>query len=210
MKAKQPFVTVVLGITRLILLTGCRNLSPVASFTCNPSSGQCPLTVSFDASASSDPDGSIVSYEWSFGDGGSDTGVTASHTYQTAGTYTTMLKVTDNEGATDSTSLTIQVNEPPCSQCIEIVEWQFGRNHRGAPCVTGVARNDCPYALKYVELFAYFYDADNIEIGSYWHFMSGVAPHEEWSFEIECPISAVWPEVTHASIELHSCTPASR
>ena len=48
-------------------------------------SGTAPLAVAFDGSASSDPDGSIVSYAWTFGDGGSATGATTNHTYQTAG-----------------------------------------------------------------------------------------------------------------------------
>jgi len=53
MKGKRLVVTVALGMLVLVLLTGCGNLSPVASFTCSPSSGEAPLSVSFDASASS-------------------------------------------------------------------------------------------------------------------------------------------------------------
>jgi len=93
------------------------NSPPVASFTRTPSSGEAPLNVSFNASGSYDSDGSIVSYEWDFGDGGSDTGVTTSHTYQNAGTYTAVLRVTDNNGSTDTVSrsitVTVAVNEPP-------------------------------------------------------------------------------------------------
>jgi len=93
------------------------NSPPVASFTVTPSSGVAPLNVSFNASTSSDSDGSIVSYEWSFGDGGSDAGVTTSHTYQNAGTYTAVLRVTDNDGSTDTASrfitVTGVVNQPP-------------------------------------------------------------------------------------------------
>ncbi len=115
MKAKLTAVTIVLGMTVLVLLAGCAALNspPVASFICSPSSGPYPLTVSFNAASSRDSDGTIVSYEWSFGDGGSGTGVTTSHTYQNAGTYTAVLRVTDNDGSTDTASRSVTVTGPP-------------------------------------------------------------------------------------------------
>ncbi len=87
---------------------------PVASFTATPQSGASPLPVSFDASASTDPDGGSLSYSWNFGDGSTGTGVTTSHTYATDGNYIVTLTVTDDEGDTDSYSLTIIVNSSPC------------------------------------------------------------------------------------------------
>jgi len=45
------------------------NALPTASFTATPETGEAPLTVSFDAGASDDTDGTIVSYEWDYGDG---------------------------------------------------------------------------------------------------------------------------------------------
>ncbi|HMW02473.1 MAG TPA: glycoside hydrolase family 44 protein [Acidobacteriota bacterium] len=96
------------SITLLVLPAGTAvNQSPVASATANPTTGAAPLAVSFNGSASTDPDGSIVSYAWNFGDTTSGSGVTTSHTYTTAGTYTATLTVTDNGGKTASTSLTI-------------------------------------------------------------------------------------------------------
>ena len=77
------------------------NQPPVANVTATPTSGTAPLAVTFNGSGSSDPDGSIASYAWTFGDGGTATGVTTTHTYQAAGTYTAVLTVTDNQGATD-------------------------------------------------------------------------------------------------------------
>jgi PKD repeat protein len=74
------------------------NQPPVATFA----SGCTDLTCDFDASASSDPDGDIVSYAWDFGDGSTGSGVQFSHTYTLAGTYTVVLTVTDNEDATDT------------------------------------------------------------------------------------------------------------
>ena len=58
------------------------------------------LTCNFDASGSNDPDGSIASYAWNFGDlSAAGSGVTPNHTYALAGTYTVTLIVTDNDGA---------------------------------------------------------------------------------------------------------------
>ncbi|RMG92259.1 MAG: PKD domain-containing protein, partial [Candidatus Dadabacteria bacterium] len=62
------------------------NAPPTASFAANPSSGVAPLVVAFDGSASFDPDGTIVSFAWDFGDGATETGETAEHTYGAAGT----------------------------------------------------------------------------------------------------------------------------
>ena len=76
------------------------NKAPLAAIFAVPSPDGNPLIFSFDGSQSSDPDGSIVSYAWSFGDGTTGTGVTAQHTYASAGTYTVSLKVTDDDGAT--------------------------------------------------------------------------------------------------------------
>ena len=81
------------------------NLAPVALFT--PSASW--LDVSFDARASADPDGSIASYSWAFGDGGVAHGATAQHTYPAAGTYPVTLTVTDNEGSSAQTTVSVTV-----------------------------------------------------------------------------------------------------
>jgi PKD repeat protein len=66
----------------------------VASFTHNCTE----LSCTFDASGSSDSDGSIVSYSWDFGDGNSATGMTTTHNYAVAGSYAVALTVTDDTG----------------------------------------------------------------------------------------------------------------
>lgn len=68
------------------------------------------LTANFDGSASYDPDGTIVSYAWDFGNGNSGSGATPSHTYAASGTYTVSLTVTDDSGATGTTSHDVSVS----------------------------------------------------------------------------------------------------
>nr|AGF93479.1 secreted protein containing PKD domain protein [uncultured organism] len=103
--------------TETISVSSSPNETPTASFTADPTSGEAPLDVSFEASGSSDPDGSISSYEWDFGDGETGSGETTTHTFDNAGDYTVELTVTDNDGAEDSATETISVssssNEPP-------------------------------------------------------------------------------------------------
>jgi len=71
-------------------------------------------TVQFDGSGSSDPDGTIVSYEWNFGDGAStQSGVVVSHSYDTAGIYTVILTVMDDYGTSAADQTTITVQAPP-------------------------------------------------------------------------------------------------
>ena len=84
------------------------NVAPTAAFT----SGTQELTVSVDGSTSADSDGTVASYAWEFGDGGTATGATASHAYAGSGTYTIKLTVTDDKGATNSTSQPVTVTAP--------------------------------------------------------------------------------------------------
>jgi aryl-phospho-beta-D-glucosidase BglC (GH1 family)/chitodextrinase len=85
------------------------NLPPQASITASPTSGQPGVNVTFNAAASLDPDGVIISYSWNFGDGTTGTGTSILHNYSSAGNYTATLTVTDNEGATDQASVVITV-----------------------------------------------------------------------------------------------------
>ncbi|TQV81518.1 S8 family serine peptidase [Aliikangiella coralliicola] len=86
---------------------GGGNQSPTASFTDSCTA----LACSFDGSASSDPDGTIASYAWDFGDGATGTSASANHTYASAGTYTVQLTVTDNDGASNTTSKSVTVSD---------------------------------------------------------------------------------------------------
>jgi PKD repeat protein len=100
-----------------LVVTAAANQPPNAAFTVSPSSGLPGTWFTFSASGSTDPDGSIASYFWNFGDGNTDSGVTAYNNYAAAGVYTVQLTVTDNDGATDTYSqplvVTAAANQPP-------------------------------------------------------------------------------------------------
>jgi len=85
---------------------------PIANFTFNPNGGDAPITISFDASSSSDSDGTIVGYAWDFGTGDSDNGQTVNYEFTTAGTYNVMLTVVDNDGLDNTTVQQITITEP--------------------------------------------------------------------------------------------------
>jgi len=97
------------GTIRRISFAGS-NTPPTASVQASPTSGPTPLTVSFDGTGSFDPEGRPLSYSWDLnGDGtfGDATGPTASFTYTVPGVYQPSLRVTDDQGASDTTSVTI-------------------------------------------------------------------------------------------------------
>ena len=97
------------------------NELPVSSFTMSEDEGLLPLTISFDASGSTDSDGSISSYEWSFGDGGISSGAMTSHVFDSIGEFEVSLTVTDNEGSTSVAMRTVSVRAAPIAHIIELL-----------------------------------------------------------------------------------------
>lgn len=93
---------------------GGGNQPPSVGASVSPASGPAPLAVTLSGTAF-DPDGFVVSYSWSFGDGGGAVGAVAAHTYASPGTYQATLTVTDNIGATASASATVSVTQPGSS-----------------------------------------------------------------------------------------------
>ena len=92
--------------------------APAAAFTTTPATVVAPgTTISFDATGSTDPQGTITDYQWNFGDGtpvddaGTSTGV--QRAYAARGTYTVTLTVTNNFGQTSTTTHTVTVDDPP-------------------------------------------------------------------------------------------------
>ncbi len=126
-------VTVSLRVTDNDGLTGTDSLiinanlapndQPIALLGADPLSGPAPLEVSFDASTSSDPDGSIVAWEWDFdGDGNfgeadngeqaaADNPQPAAVSYVDPGEYNPAVRITDNGGAMDSASVAVSVQQ---------------------------------------------------------------------------------------------------
>ena len=92
---------------------GSGTLAPLADAS-GPYTADLGTAVTFDGTASSDPDGTIVSYNWNFGDGTTleDGGATPTHTYAAAGTYNVTLTVVDNDGLSDSDSTTASITDP--------------------------------------------------------------------------------------------------
>jgi len=103
------------GSIRRIEYTAAVNQPPVAVAKANPTSGDNPLTVSFDGSASSDPNGDPLSYAWDLdADGAFDDSAAAkpTWTYTAAGTFRVSLRVADGRGGTATDAVTIGVGLP--------------------------------------------------------------------------------------------------
>jgi YVTN family beta-propeller protein len=143
------------GIQRPGAIAIVPNQPPHAAFSVSPSPALRGDTVSFDAAASTDSDGSVARYVWDFGDGGDPVvgGPTAQHAYSFGGTYTVTLTTTDNEGcsltvvfpgqtafcngsAVARTTRQVQVNP----KCIEVTgsASSFVPKYRAARVVPGV------------------------------------------------------------------------
>lgn len=90
------------------------NIVPTASAYASVITGKAPLTVPFSGSGN-DSDGTIVSYNWNFGDGETSSEQNPTHVFQNSGNYTVTLEVTDNSGgtATDTVLIISSDNEPP-------------------------------------------------------------------------------------------------
>ena len=86
------------------------NQPPVADAGSNQTA-EVGVTLTFNGSGSTDPDGTISSYEWDFGDGNTSIGMSTTHAYSTAGTYLVTLTVTDDDGANDTDTAEVIVTD---------------------------------------------------------------------------------------------------
>jgi hypothetical protein len=123
--------------TEVVDVAGCGerstgpNAEPTASFSLTPGSPRAGETVTVDAGGSSDPDGRVASYEWSFGDGTTAGGETATHRYSAPGSYAVELTVTDDSGETDTRVQTVTVGTAT-------LDWRTAADWDGATNETGV------------------------------------------------------------------------
>lgn len=126
------------------------NQAPVAVAGANVTSGSAPLTVNFSSQGSYDPDGTIANYSWNFGDGTSSNQANPSHVYNNAGNYTATLTVTDNGGATASSSVNIAVQQVTNAeifvQSISMSLNSKGRNTSAEALITIKDANGAPAA----------------------------------------------------------------
>ncbi|WP_153032368.1 ThuA domain-containing protein [Amycolatopsis sp. YIM 10] len=95
------------ALSRIDYLSG--DPAPIAHATATPSSGASPLTVSFSSAGSADPSGGALTYQWTFGDGGTSTAANPSHTYTTRGQFNAQLTVTASNGQTGVANVPITV-----------------------------------------------------------------------------------------------------
>ena len=102
------------------------NQPPVAEVQASKIQALVDEEITFDASSSSDPDGTVESYSWQFGDGGSGTGSIQNHSYSQAGAYNVVVTVTDNEGATDEANVPINILSEPSRLTVAPLTGQLG------------------------------------------------------------------------------------
>ncbi|MCW8997231.1 MAG: PKD domain-containing protein, partial [Kangiellaceae bacterium] len=96
--------------TASVSVTEPVNQPPTANAN-GPYIGTTNSAISFSSAGSTDSDGNIASYAWDFGDGNTSSSANPSHAYPLAGSYVVTLTVTDNDGATASTTATVTVND---------------------------------------------------------------------------------------------------
>ncbi len=120
---------------------------PVAVASATPTNGTASLTVAFSSAGSSDPDGTITSYEWDFADGSTSTNANPSHTYTTAGTYNATLAVWDNDGLSDTDGVTITVQSPPSTVYVAGIAMSLKTNKSGTTATAQVTIRNSSGAL---------------------------------------------------------------
>lgn len=120
-RAGEYLVTLVVvgpsGTGRATAFVRALNNPPTASFSFLPVDPFEGEPVTFDASASSDPDNDIARYAWDFGDGATGDGKIVSHTFSHPGQFLVMLTVTDAAGAEATTSRLVQVEDCSSGGC---------------------------------------------------------------------------------------------
>jgi len=122
---------------------------PIANFTITSSPALIGANINFDGTSSSDPDGTISSYAWNFGDGTSATNSTSTHSYSTAGTFNVTLTVTDNDGKTSDITKQVIINTATTGEMIddfEVDEGHFYTNLTYSGTTTGISSTSASVA----------------------------------------------------------------
>ncbi|HUV02832.1 MAG TPA: PKD domain-containing protein [Desulfobacteria bacterium] len=151
---------------------------PVASFTYSPENPAVSEEITFDASSSNDPDGTIEKYQWNFGDGNSTEGKVVTHAYSKAGDYTATLTVTDNDGLQNSTELSFEVSE----EALPVASFNYSL---GAKSHSGEWISFYLFGERMTFDASSSYDPDNQDAPN-----KGIVKYE-WLFEGPSPIRTV-------------------
>jgi hypothetical protein len=148
-------------MTRGWLRTYCsaENRPPIASFTYTPETSTKGQEITFNASSSYDPDGTIVDHSWDFGDGSNATGVVVNHTYTWTGLtdqrYNVTLNVTDDLGLTNTTTVSLLVAAID-SIVVEDAEAVWDLTMLDKPDVDYLVGEPGVMVTKYADTFSYF------------------------------------------------------
>lgn len=175
--------------TPVVVSAAVVNAAPTASICTATVSASSSLTVSFDGSCSKDSDGSIASYVWAFGDGSVGSGKTVTHTYTTAAEFTVTLQVTDDKGATGSTTTKITATNAASALNIETGEvvvtgsWvhvTLSNTYQNPIVLAGPPsfNNAAPGVIRLRNVTATGFDIKFTE----WNYLDGVHPAETVSF----------------------------
>lgn len=116
----------------LVTSTVVENQLPQSKIIATPSTGACPLTVLFDGSSSTDPDGSSLSYSWNFGDGKSTIGSKVQHTFNDPATYSVSLQVKDNSDGIGEATQTVTCTESLPEDGLKIEVGEVPIDHKWA------------------------------------------------------------------------------
>lgn len=120
-RAGEYLVTLVVvgpsGTGRATTFVRAHNNPPQAAFTFLPIDPFEGESVTFDASASSDPDGDIVRYGWDFGDGATGLGKIVTHAFAHPGEFVVLLTVTDSAGAEAKATRLVKVDDCSSGGC---------------------------------------------------------------------------------------------
>ena len=147
-----------------IKVTDQTAMPPIARITASVTSGEAPIRVTYDGSASNDRDGRVIGYSWDFGDGSSGRGKISRHTYHDPGTYTAKLTVRDNDGKTSVARKTIKVTRRPIIP-------------PAARFTTSVSSGEAPLSVTYNGSASR--DSDGRIIGYVWDFGDGAMSRGE-------------------------------
>jgi PKD repeat protein len=124
------YVSIGGSIRRIQFTSG--NQPPNAVIQATPLSGPVPLAVTFSSVGSSDPDGDPITFSWNFGDGVTSTQANPSHTYESTGTFTAVLTVTDSLGAPGTDQVTITSGNSKPTAFIDTpaatTQWEVGQS----------------------------------------------------------------------------------